>query len=93
METIANAKTLSAGLVGPRCHSFVGHEEVVKPARARKSDFVAGIEHTCRVPQQFAGVVNGERLYEGLWAQAGPAHEQALEMGGAEAVPLSQQLQ
>ena len=53
-----------------RRHRLVGDEQVVQAARAREADLVGGVEHARRVGEQRLGVVERDRLQEGLRASA-----------------------
>ena len=71
----------------------MGDEEIMQATGAGQADLIGGIQHGCRVAQQLAGMVDGQGLEEGLGAQARPAGEEPLEMGGAEACSAPQGLQ
>jgi len=55
----------------------------MQPPRAGKADLERCIEHAGGVPQQRPGVVEGERLQEGLGRDPGPAAKQMVEIAGA----------
>ena len=75
----------AAGFPFPRRHRFVGDEEIVQPSRPRETDLERGVEHAGGVPQQPAGMVEGERLQECLGRDPGPAAKQMVEIAGAHA--------
>ena len=75
------------GLVDAGRHALMGHKEIMQASRAGKPELIGGIQNGGRIPEQPAGMVKGDRLQEGLGAEARPAREQALQMGGAEALP------
>jgi len=71
----------------------MGDEKIMQAARPRKTKLIGGFQDGGRVAQQFTRVVKGDGLQEGLGAEARPAREQALQVGGAEARLIGQGFQ
>ena len=59
----------------------MGHEQIMQAARPGKPDFVAGIEHACRIAQQLSRAIERERLQKRFRRQPGPAPEQVVQFG------------
>ena len=57
----------------------MGDEQIVQPARARQAGVERGVEHAGGIAQQALGMVERQRLHEGLWRQPGPAAEQMVQ--------------
>ena len=57
----------------------MGDEQIMQPARARQPGVERGIEHAGGIAQQALGMVERQRLHEGLWRQPGPAAEQMVQ--------------
>ena len=93
MKAVLDVEATAMGLVDAGRHALMGHKEIMQAARAGKPELIGGVEDGGRIPQQLAGMVEGDRLQEGLGAQARPAREQALQMGGAEACLIRQGLE
>jgi hypothetical protein len=63
----------------------VGDEEIMQPPRSGQADFERGVKHAGGIPQQPAGMVEGECLQEGLGRDPGPAAKQMVKITGADA--------
>src|SRR6185312_12688921 len=79
MEAVADGETLAARLVVAGRHRFVRHEQIMQAARPRHAYFVGGFEQRHAIVEQPPCMVEGDRLEEGFWAEAGPAREQFLQ--------------
>ena len=82
VEAEAHGEPRAAGLEVARRHRLVGDEEVVQAARAGQADLVGRVEHARRVGEERLGVVERDRLQEGLRRQPAPAPEEVVHMGG-----------
>ncbi len=63
----------------------MGDEQIVQPPGAGEADLVGGIEHARGFAQQRPRMVEGEGLQKVLGGQPGPAPEQMMQLGGADA--------
>ena len=63
----------------------MGDEQIVQPARAGKPGVQRGVEHAGGIAQQALGVIQRQRLHEGLWRETGPAAEQMVQFIGRDA--------
>ena len=79
MEAPADDDAFAARLEGAGRHGVVGDEEVVQPAGPGQADLVGRVEHGGGIGEQRAGMVEGERLDEGLRRQPRPAGEKPLQ--------------
>jgi hypothetical protein len=81
MKAISDGQPLAAGFPLARRHRFVRDEQIVQPAGPGQADFVGRFQHARRRAQQFARMVERERLQEGFRRQAAPAAEQMMQIG------------
>ena len=80
MEAVAQRQAVAAVFPFAGRHRLMGDEQIVQPARARQAEVERGIEHAGGIAQQALGVVERQRLHEGLWRQPGPAAEQMVQL-------------
>ena len=73
-------KAFATALIVARRHRFMIDEKIVQPARARQANLQRSIKNAGRPMEQIARMIEGNRLYEFLRADAGPAGEKPLKM-------------
>ena len=85
MKSVTQRHAGAAVLPFARRHRLMGDEQIVQPSRARKPGVEGGVEHAGGIAQQALGVIERQRLHEGLWRQPGPAAKQMVQLIGRDA--------
>ena len=63
----------------------MGHEQIMQSPRAGKTGIERGVKHAGGIAQQPLGVIEGQRLHEGLGREPGPAAKQMVQFIGGDA--------
>jgi hypothetical protein len=67
MKTVVQRHAGAAVLPFARRHRLMGDEEIVQPAGTGQPRVERGVQDACGVAQQALGVIERQRLHEGLW--------------------------
>ncbi len=84
MEAVVDDHAGALAFVFARRYGFEIDKQIVQPSRAGQSGFVGSIEQAARIRQLLLGMFDGQVLDETLGADAGPATEDPLKMGGTQ---------